>query len=83
MSRRLLLALSTAAVLVLPGSAQGQARARASAPDCPQGSVECQVFEEAFEYILRMHLSAYSDSTLAIDTTLVSAVASFISGRPD
>jgi carboxyl-terminal processing protease len=60
MSRRVLLLLSTAAVLALPARAHAQART----PDVCRDDVECAVFMDAMQYIQRMHLSSYSDSTL-------------------
>jgi carboxyl-terminal processing protease len=70
MSRRLLLVLSTAAVLVAPASAHGQSSARAQAIDnrpsasAAREGVEQQVFMEALQLILSNHLSSFSDSTL-------------------
>src|SRR5688500_5210257 len=62
MSRRLLLLLSTALVFVLPAAVHAQSRDRATG--CPASSVECVIFQDAFEKIARMHLSGFSDSTL-------------------
>ena len=59
MSRRLLL-LSLAGALALPAAAPAQTRGQRS----PDPSVEAEVFMSALEYIQRMHMQAYSDSTL-------------------
>ncbi len=62
MPRRLLIILSAFAVLLLPATARAQSTSSRGATS--EQGVEAQVFLSALEYIRRLHLSAYTDSTL-------------------
>jgi carboxyl-terminal processing protease len=73
MSRRLLLVLSTAAVLILPAAADAQSNRGLTIrdPDVDEvcegpGAVQCEIFMSAMANVARLHLSAYNDSTLWI-----------------
>ena len=62
MPRRPLIVLSAFAALLLPATARAQSTSSRGAVS--EQGVEAQVFLNALEYIRRLHLSAYTDSTL-------------------